>query len=219
MTTTAGGELSVHRASQPSWYHGFAQAQSTKYWAALSRIAIGFVFLWAFLDKNFGLGYATPSEGAWNFATGDGSPTFGYLTYGVNPEGPLASFFHGLGESAGTAAADGAPTLYAGSWVNWMFMIGLLGIGIALVLGVFMRIGSVSGVVMLTLMYLAAAPWATFTDPATGESVASNNPIVEQHLVYAVVLIMLMLFTAERTWGLGSWWQSTGVVQRMPWLA
>ena len=97
MTTTAKGDASVTQASQGSWYHGFTQAATTKYWAAVARIAIGFVFLWAFLDKNFGLGYATPSEGAWNFATGDGSPTFGYLTFGVNPEGQFAGFFNSTG--------------------------------------------------------------------------------------------------------------------------
>ncbi|HET9172689.1 MAG TPA: hypothetical protein VFN97_24905, partial [Actinospica sp.] len=28
---------------------------------AVIRVGTGFVFLWAFLDKTFGLGYATPS--------------------------------------------------------------------------------------------------------------------------------------------------------------
>ncbi|MBA9050098.1 hypothetical protein BJ996_006829 [Streptomyces phaeogriseichromatogenes] len=32
---------------------------------ASPRILTGFVFLWAFLDKTFGLGYATASGNAW----------------------------------------------------------------------------------------------------------------------------------------------------------
>src|SRR5690625_2129093 len=32
---------------------------------AISRIVIGFTFLWAFLDKLFGLQYSTPAENAW----------------------------------------------------------------------------------------------------------------------------------------------------------
>ena len=40
-----------------------------RYWArivfAALRIVLGFTFFWAFLDKVFGLGYATPSERAW----------------------------------------------------------------------------------------------------------------------------------------------------------
>jgi thiosulfate dehydrogenase [quinone] large subunit len=32
---------------------------------AVMRLATGFIFLWAFLDKTFGLGFATPIERAW----------------------------------------------------------------------------------------------------------------------------------------------------------
>ncbi|MFC5822105.1 hypothetical protein ACFPUY_44090, partial [Nonomuraea harbinensis] len=32
---------------------------------AIARISIGWVFLWAFLDKTFGWGFATPAERAW----------------------------------------------------------------------------------------------------------------------------------------------------------
>ena len=43
---------------------------------AVLRVATGFVFLWAFLDKTFGLGYSTPSAKAWIHS---GSPTLGFL--------------------------------------------------------------------------------------------------------------------------------------------
>lgn len=218
MTTTTQGDLSVTRASQGSWYHGFTQAVSTKYWAAAARISIGFVFIWAFLDKNFGWQFTTPEGQGWMFATGDGSPTFGFLTFGTNPDGPLAGFFNSLGESAGVASAEGAPTLYAGAWVNWAFMLALLGIGISLMSGFMARIGSIGGVVLLVMMWLAQAPWANAIDPETGAG-TFNNPFMDDHIVYAIVLVMLMLYTAERTWGVGKWWQSTSLVQRHPWLA
>ena len=32
---------------------------------AVLRIMFGFYFLWAFLDKTFGLGFATPAAKAW----------------------------------------------------------------------------------------------------------------------------------------------------------
>jgi thiosulfate dehydrogenase [quinone] large subunit len=219
MSTTTRGDLSVNEtsASHKSWYHGFTQAATTKYWAAATRILIGFVFLWAFLDKNFGLGYTTQSDAAWNFATGDGSPTFGFLTFGTNPDGPLAGFFTGIGESAGVMGAEGVPTLYPGSWANWGFMLALLGIGVALIVGFMVRIASIGGAVLLIMMYLAEWP-LNAVDPETGFNTA-NNPIIDDHIVYAVALIMLMLFTAERTWGLGKVWQRTHLVQRLPWLA
>jgi hypothetical protein len=43
---------------------------------AVFRVVLGFEFLWAFLDKTFGLGYATPAERAW---INGGSPTKGFL--------------------------------------------------------------------------------------------------------------------------------------------
>lgn len=200
-----------------SWYHGFVQSAATKYFAATTRIMLGFVFLWAFLDKNFGLGYATPSEGAWQFGTGDGSPTFGFLTFGANPEGPFVDFFNSLGESAGTMGEAG-PVLNPNSWVNWAFMLSLLGIGVAFVLGVVMRISAVGGAVLLFLMYLAAAPWAKIT-LEDGTIEASNNPIIDDHIIYGVTMIMLALFMAGHTWGLGKIWESTSLVKSQPWLA
>ncbi|HVQ88619.1 MAG TPA: hypothetical protein VMT88_10605 [Actinomycetes bacterium] len=211
MTTQARHTLTVETSEEPKsgWYHGFRPAATTRYWAAIARVLLGFTFLWAFLDKNFGLQFATPNNQGWALGTGDGDPTFGFLKFGTNPEGPFASTFTGLRPGE-------APD--PNHWTNWLFMIGLLGIGLSLTLGVFMRIAAISGVVMLGLMYLAEAPWANTVDPKTGQG-AFNNPIVDDHMIYAVVLIMLMLFEAGRTWGLGKVWESTSLVQSQPWLA
>ena len=89
----------------------------------LLRLALGVEFLWAFFDKTFGLGYATPSAKAW---INGGSPTKGYLS---GAEGPFKSIY-----------ADLAGTTFA----NWAFMLGLLGIGVTLLLGAGMRIGRAS---------------------------------------------------------------------------
>ena len=104
---------------------------------AVTRIALGFVFLWAFVDKLFGFGFGTPTERAW---INGGSPTTGFLS-GV--EGPFADFFNGM---AGQA------------WADWLFMAGLAGIGIALIAGVAMRIAAASGALMLVFMWLASLP-------------------------------------------------------------
>lgn len=53
---------------------------------AVLRVLMGLTFLWSFLDKTFGLGYATPAANAW--ADG-GSPTTGFL--GNVQVGPLRS--------------------------------------------------------------------------------------------------------------------------------
>ena len=157
----------------------------TGYAWALTRIALGWIFLWAFLDKLLGFGFTTPPERAW---INGGNPTLGFLG---NVEGPFADVFRAM---AGNAI------------VNWLFMIGLLAIGVALILGIGVRIAAAAGATMLLLMYLASLPLET-------------NPIIDDHIIYALVLIGLALADAGRVLGLGRWWSGTQVVQRNRWLA
>ena len=155
------------------------------YAMAIARIMLGFVFLWAFLDKTFGLGLATSSDNAW---IAGGSPTSGFLLYGVNPDSPMALFFSGL---AGLA------------WVDWLFMLGLLGIGSALILGIGLRIAAVSGTILLAMMWMAKNP-------------LENNPIIDEHLIYAVMLWVFAL--SRREWSLANWWLSQKFVKKQQWL-
>ena len=152
-----------------------------RFMMAATRLALGWIFLWAFLDKTFGLGRATPSEGAW---VDGGSPTEGFLANA--PTGPFADFYNDI---AGAA------------WADWLFMIGLAGIGIALVLGVAMRIAAVSGAVLLVMMWSAVLP-------------PENNPFMDDHIVYALVLGVLALAGANKTLGLGRVWERIPLVAR-----
>lgn len=149
----------------------------------LIRISIGWVFLWAFLDKTFGFGHETASADAW---LRGGEPTTGFLAGAT--AGPFAGFYQGL---AGQ------------SWLDWLFMIGLLGIGVALILGAGVRIAAGAGAVMLVLMWTAVLP------PA-------NNLFMDDHLIYALVLVALALGDAGRTLGIGRWWERTALVRRWP---
>ena len=160
-----------------------ARAYSARHVLAATRIALGWVFLWAFLDKTFGLGFATEPADAW---INGGSPTFGFLNFAT--EGKT---FHDVFASFSGPAAD------------WLFMIGLLGIGVALALGIGMRIAAVSGSIMLVLMWAAELP-------------LENNPFMDDHIVYALVLVALALYGAGRTWGLGRMWERLPIVQRYP---
>ena len=161
--------------------------------SGLVRILIGFTFLWAFLDKTFGLGYATTK--GWMFGTGEGNPTAGFLKFGANPNGPLASFFNGLAPSSPSAP------------VNWLFMLALLGAGVGLVFGVGMRISCIGATLLLLSMWLAVAPWAKYEDKG-GSTVASNNPLLDEHIIYSATLLLLMFLMAGRYWGLGRWWEA-----------
>jgi thiosulfate dehydrogenase (quinone) large subunit len=153
-------------------------------WAGL-RLALGWVFLWAFLDKMFGWGYSTASANAW---VNGGSPTEGFLTFGTS--GPFANFYQGM---AGSVLAD------------VLFMVGLAGLGVALVAGIGMRIAAGTGALLMLLMWSASLP-------------PDTNPFLTYHLIYAGLFIALALVYAGDTLGLGRWWSRTTLVQRMPWL-
>ena len=159
--------------------------KSAWYSLAIARILLGFVFLWAFLDKTFGLGFATAAEKAW---VAGGSPTSGFLKMGVNPESPLVGFFNGL-------AGNGL--------IDWLFMLGLLGIGTALVLGVALRAAAVAGTALMLLMWAALIP-------------LENNPIVDDHIVYASLLWVIA--AGRREFSLVSWWTNLDVVKKNKWL-
>ncbi len=153
-----------------------------------ARLLLGFVFLWAFLDKSFGLSYSTKPASAW---IRGGSPTNGFLSHTT---GTFSGFFHAI---AGNVVTD------------WLFMLALLGIGLALILGVGMRIAAVSGALLMLMMYAAA----------TVGVAATSNPAVDDHLVYAAVLIGLAMVNAGSVLGLGKYWQSLSFVQKNRYLA
>jgi len=155
---------------------------------AVLRVTTGFVFLWAFLDKTFGFGYATPSAKAW---VNGGSPTKGFLS--SVETGPFQSLFHNL---AGTTFADVA------------FMLGMLGVGLALILGIGLRVAAGAATALMAMMWLAEWPLAK----------GSSNPLIDYHVVYALAAVTLALTYAGHTWGLGRWWARLPIVQKNRWL-
>ncbi|MFE6985574.1 hypothetical protein [Streptomyces griseus] len=164
--------------------------------AAVLRFLTAFTFLWAFFDKAFGWGYATPAERAW---VEGGSPTRGFLS-GV-AVGPLESTFHA----------------WAGqTWADWAFMLGLLGIGLALAAGVALRLTAVAGTVMMALMW--AAEWPPARHLSDGAPSMSTNPLIDYHVLYAAVLVLLAVASAGRTWGLGRTWERLPLVRGRRWL-
>lgn len=162
-------------------------------WSIL-RIVLGYVFLWAFFDKLFGLGFATCKDKltglvdigcAQSFAQG-GSPTKGFLANATT--GPFQDFYQNL---AGQA------------WVDWLFMLGLLIAGVGLILGTWVRLASLVGIVMLVLM------WSALLWPA-------NSPGIDEHIIYALVLFGIALTADHHAWSLNSWWSKTKIAKALP---
>ena len=190
MSTTNAAIRQAGTTTTPSSGEG-----ATAHVLALLRVAIGSVFLWAFADKLLALGFATGRQddgtvdvlgpAAW---INGGSPTRGFLANGT--DGPLAGLFQAM---AGVTVVD------------WLFMLGMLGVGVAFVLGIAMRVAAVAGATQMLLIRAATAP--------------ENNPVVDQHVIYAIVLVALAAAGAGDHWGLGRAWRRSGLVRRLPLLA
>jgi thiosulfate dehydrogenase [quinone] large subunit len=187
MTTALGDPFALDPAVQPIEVQSTAWLPpgTARYLWALTRLCLGWTFLWPFLDRTFGLGHETPAASAW---IDGGSPTTGFL---AGATGPFAGMYHSI---------SGA------GWADWGFMVGLLLIGLALLAGVGMRIAAVSGAVLMVLMWTAALP------PA-------NYPFMDDHIIYALVLLGLAVVGAGNTPGLGRRWTDTSLVRNHPWLS
>lgn len=166
---------------------------------AALRIGFGITFLWAFFDKLLALGFSTGAiandagdkigvdyfgkSAAW---INGGSPTEGFLKFGVADSNPFQGFYNGIG---GTAFAD------------TLFMLGLLGIGLALTFGFGMRIAAATGALLYLLMWTASLP-------------LDNNPALDEHILGAISVIVLGLTLAGDTWGVGKAWANTHLVRK-----
>ncbi len=118
----------------------------------------------------FYAGWSKIISGEWSAA--------GYLEYAT---GPFATWFQSL---AGSGAVD------------FLNMWGLLLIGIALILGVFVRTASFFGIILMVLYYLSAFDSST----AYG--------LIDEHVVYSFVFFLFI------TGGFGHIWGLDGIIER-----
>ncbi len=179
-------DTTVH-ADRPASMEDVVRSPFVRWLLVGLRLVIGWTFLWPFLDKLFGLGYATPSGHGW---LDGGSPTTGFLT--KSPEvtgGPFADFF----------------TNFAGGIWDYVFMFGLAGIGLSMLLGAVMKIAAWGGSLLMLLMYLAELPIGR---PAVelGQAVTFTNPITDAHWIEALALLVLAYTLSGDKLGLGRWW-------------
>ena len=156
-----------------------------------ARTGIGFILAWAFADKTFGLGFNTCADGnggteimcdsAW---LAGGSPTTGFLEFGV--DGPFSALFNSM---AGIA------------FVDWMFMLGLLLGGVALLFGIGIKIATVGASILFFMMWMAVFPTDT-------------NPILSDHIIYIFVLMAALIANKSQIIGFGQLWRKTSLVKK-----
>ena len=145
------------------------------------RISLGLIFIWAFFDKVFGLGFTTTTDKSWLAGV---SPTAGFL--GFASKGPFASVYNSL---AGNPIVD------------WLFMLGLLLIGLTLIIGITTKLAGYSGALLMFLMWLAVLP-------------PEHHPFLDEHLIYMLVFLILVKTKAGNYLGLGRRWASLDIVKK-----
>ena len=125
----------------------------------LVRLALGLILLWAFFDKLFGLGFATPAASAW---VNGGSPTNGFLSHVA---GPFGGFYNAI---AGNLIID------------WLFMLGLLGLGLGLITGLASKLTGWGGLILMVLMWGASLP-------------LKNHPFIDEHIIYGLIFVGIVI--------------------------
>lgn len=147
-----------------------------RHWAVfLLRIGLGWMFTYAGWSKV--ITFYTP-EKDWTAA--------GFLKGTL--EGPFSDFF--------------APMI-ANPIVDYLNAYGLLLIGIAVLLGAFVRWTAWWGGVLMFLYWLAVFP-------------PEHSFLVDDHIIYMLAFIVLATVDAGRTWGVDAYLEKTGFVNKHP---
>ena len=81
-------------------------------------------------------------------------------------------------------------------------MVSMAAIGIALILGIATRLAAGAGIVWMLLFYTASA-----LSP-------ENNPFMDDHIVYAIVLAGIAVVGGGRYLGLGRRWERLSFVKK-----
>lgn len=127
------------------------------------------------------------------------------ITKVLNPEWTAAGYLQNAKTLPGLFAWFASPANIG--WVNFVNEWGLTLLGVSLILGVFVRLSSIGGVVLMALYYL---PVLTF--PMVG----THSYIVDEHVIYALVLAFFAALRAGRYYGLENWCGNLPICSRVP---
>lgn len=104
---------------------------------AVFRILVGWLLLWGFLDKMFGLGFETP-------------PGSGMID-GVSPSSAVVYVTDGIFKDLFLAMA--------GNWfIDIIFMLGLLVLGVTMILGIASKLTTIGVSAFLLVMWMLEVP-------------------------------------------------------------
>lgn len=91
--------------------------------------------------------------------------------------------------------------------INFLNVWGLTLIGISLIVGLFVRLSSLFGALMMVLYYF---PVLNFP------KIGTTAYLVDEHVVYALALLVFASARAGRTWGLDPWCANLPFCKKYP---
>ena len=129
------------------------------------------------------------------------------ITKILNPEWSAAGYLKGAKTLAGFYQWLLDPNILP--VVNFVNEWGLALLGVSLMLGVFVRLSSILGAVLMLLYYL---PILDFPYPNP------HSLLVDEHIIYILVLLFFASIRAGRVWGLERWCSNLPLCSKFPWL-
>ena len=129
------------------------------------------------------------------------------ITKILNPEWSAAGYLKGAKTFAGFYQWLTQPEILP--IVNFINEWGLTLLGASLILGIFVRLSGVLGAALMAMYYF---PILQFPYPN------AHSYIVDEHIIYAAVLLFLAVIKAGRVWGLERWCSNLPVCQKVSWL-
>lgn len=123
----------------------------------------------------------------------------------LNPQWSAAGYL----ENAKTFSGLFAWFASAGNiaWVNFINEWGLTLLGVSLILGIAVRLSSILGAVLMLLYYFPALEFP---------KVGTHSYIVDEHIVYALVLVLFATVRAGRYFGLDNWCARLPICSKFP---
>lgn len=168
--------------------------------AAILRISLGLVYLWAFVSQGFGVVYtnkaAPPVDAAaptkvdysWHFSY---DADKGWISSGFS-RSPTNAFVHNNLDGPLAFIPQKLPT----GLVDFMWIFALAGLGIALTFGIAANIAGWGGFALNIMLWLSTFP-------------PSTNPIIDgERVTFTFAILLLMWLQASKYWGVGRWWRA-----------
>ncbi len=127
------------------------------------------------------------------------------ITKVLNPTWSAAGYLKGAKTFVGFYQWLASPGLLP--IIDFVNEWGLTLLGLSLIFGVFVRLSSILGAVLMLLYYF---PVLDFPYPNP------HSYLVDEHIIYALVLLLLASLRAGRVWGLENWCSNLPICSKFP---